>query len=568
MRSLLFILFSLEGVALANGDFLSETPDGNGTCPLWRVRNGTSCVCGSDLSSIIKCDDLGQYLALKTCYCMTYSEQLMKPLVSYCLYSCNLDIHDEFMDVRTTNITELNDVVCGLYSRTGLMCGRCVDGFAPAVYSYSLACANCSNYKYNIIKYIAIAYIPLTVFYVVVIAFRIPVNSGAMIAYVALSQVVAAPGLITFYSARFERYNIRYINGFIVLYTIWNLDFFRSLYEPFCLHPDLTTVDVISLDYILGVYPLVLTVVTYLLVQLHDHSRLLTRICRPLYRCFYRFKKVWNIRESLVKAFATFLVLSYVKIMNVSVELLTPAHGYYDMSGRAVNTTFLYSNGSMEYFGRDHIPYAVLAIVMTALFNVFPLVLMCAYPCQCCQKLLNLIPFKHHVLHTFMDTLQGEFREQPQDCRYFAGFYIALRIVNLIIYAFFKSPLYYLWMTCVVVFFTFLLAVVRPYKHSVYNKLDPWLFSLLVVAYIAVSVRFEGTYIAPKEAPHYRTLISTISIVVLLLPPLYGVLLLVYRILPTWNWKQLYKWTRGLVNHHQELENSLLYQRRDYANLS
>lgn len=38
-----------------------------------------------------------------------------------------------------------------------------------------------------------------------------------------------------------------------------------------------------------------------------------------------------------MKAFATFLVLSYVKIMNVSIELLTPAHGYYDTSGSHVN---------------------------------------------------------------------------------------------------------------------------------------------------------------------------------------------------------------------------------------
>lgn len=569
MNFLLTIVCSFKIVALASGDLQSELlipADVNGTCPLWRARNGTSCDCGNDLSNIVKCDDLGSHLSLKTCYCMTYSEHLMKLLVSYCLYTCGVDIHEEFKRVGATNITGLNDDVCKLYQRTGLMCGRCVDDYAPAVYSYSLACVNCSNYRYSIIKYVAIAYIPLTAFYILVIVFRIPVNSGAMIAYVALSQVVAAPGLITFYSARFERKSIKYVNGFLPFYTIWNLDFFRSLYEPFCLHPKLTTVDIVSLDYILGVYPLVLTIATYLFVRFHDHSRLVTWMCMPLYRCLYRFRKVWNIKESLVKAFATFLVLSYVKIMNVSVDLLTPAHEYYDSSGKPLNEMFLYINGSMEYFGKDHVPYAVLAIVMSVVFNIIPLILLCTYPCRCCHKFLNLFPFKHHILHIFMDTLQGEFKDQPRDCRYFAGLYIALRIVNLFLYAYFKNPVYYLSMACVLMFFVVLLAVVKPYKSSVHNSLDPWLFFMPTVAYISVSIHFVSVYMAPKEAVHYSTAVRMVVVVAMSLFPLYGVALLVYRVFPCWKVKKFIAWMTGLIKR-REMEESLHFQRKEYTRL-
>lgn len=111
----------------------------NNTCPLW--RNGSSCECGNDLSHIVQCN--GKHLSLKTCYCMT--EQYEELMVSYCLYTCGIDVHYEFSKIRTTNITQLNDDVCKLYSRTGLMCGKCIKDHAPAVYSYSLACANCTD---------------------------------------------------------------------------------------------------------------------------------------------------------------------------------------------------------------------------------------------------------------------------------------------------------------------------------------------------------------------------------------------------------------------------------------
>ncbi len=63
-------------------------------------------------------------------------------------------------------------------------------GYAPAVYSYSSACVECKNYKYNWIKYIAIAYIPLTVFYVLMVLLKVSDNSSTMVVYVTVSLPV------------------------------------------------------------------------------------------------------------------------------------------------------------------------------------------------------------------------------------------------------------------------------------------------------------------------------------------------------------------------------------------
>ena len=46
------------------------------------------------------------------------------------------------------------------------------------------------DYKYNWLKYIAVAYGPLTIFYFIIILFRISVTKGYMICYVTVSQVL------------------------------------------------------------------------------------------------------------------------------------------------------------------------------------------------------------------------------------------------------------------------------------------------------------------------------------------------------------------------------------------
>ncbi len=58
-----------------------------------------------------------------------------------------------------------------------LMCSQCEPGYAPALYSYRSACVECKNYKYNWIKYIAIAYIPMTV---LIVLLKVSVNFSTL----------------------------------------------------------------------------------------------------------------------------------------------------------------------------------------------------------------------------------------------------------------------------------------------------------------------------------------------------------------------------------------------------
>ena len=114
---------------------------------------------------------------------------------------------------------------------------------------------------------------------------------------------------------------------YISYLSIWNLDFFKMVYSPFCLHPNASTLQVLSLDYIIAAYPLALIILTYTLVTLHYHNcRLVVCLWRPFLRCCIHFQRQWSIHNSLVDAFATFLLLSYVKFLSVSFDILAPTY--------------------------------------------------------------------------------------------------------------------------------------------------------------------------------------------------------------------------------------------------
>ena len=286
---------------------------------------------------------------------------------------------------------------------------------------------------------------------------------------------------------------------------------------------------VTSLDYIIGVYPLLLILITYFLVKIHDRYVVTSQIWRPLFKPFSLFKgRNWNIKTSLIKAFATFFVLSYVKVLDVSRDLLTSSFTYYNDQHKSFNSLFVFINGSVEYGSKDHVPYFILAIIMSLIFNILPLLLLCVYPCSWFLKCLNRFKCKCLVIHLFMDTFQGCYREKPFDCRSFAGYYIFLRIANSLVYGFTKSFRYHLIMTNIMLFTVILIAAFKPYKRPLRNTIDIVLFLIAVSCYVML---FGGISIPYLFSTLSYTLTSRVyNVVILLVIPIYGVFLLLFRI--------------------------------------
>ena len=371
--------------------------------------------------------------------------------------------------------------------RTGQLCGECEPDTSPPVYSYFPQCVNCTAGTNNWGKYLAISLLPLTGFFLGAVVLRLRVTSTHWNGVVFTFQILTSPILLR--QLAMILYTQRYSNSFfeiladiyITIFSIWNLDFFRMIYPSFCLHPHASTLQILALDYITAAYPLVLIVVTYTLVTLHYRDcRLIVCLWKPFQTGFIHFRRQWSIQNSLVDAFATFLLLSYMKFVSTSCDLLTPTVLYH--SNSTYDTTVLYYDGNVKYFGPKHLPYAVLAIVVVLVFILLPILLLCLYPCLCFQRILNRYHLRSQALNTFMDTFQGSFKDGTngtRDFRYFAAIYLIARVVIQVVLVLTVCNIDVI--ISILVGMILLISTFQPYKKIKFNKVDTVFIGMAII---------------------------------------------------------------------------------------
>ena len=205
------------------------------TCPVWTYPSpsGSECICGDSLSNIIICnpEKLTIQLTVKFfCFILFHDNGANTTLLGTCPYG-NLQ-----RVPRTFNVTQIYDDsrLCSFYNRKGQLCGECAENYTLPGYSYYLGCVKCNNYNNGWIKFIVASFLPLTIFYIIVIIFRISVTSSTLNAFVMVSQIAASPPVIrNIYSHNLVSYHYHDFSQFILklviaITTIWNLDFFRS----------------------------------------------------------------------------------------------------------------------------------------------------------------------------------------------------------------------------------------------------------------------------------------------------------------------------------------------------
>ena len=272
---------------------------------------------------------------------------------------------------------------------------------------------------------------------------------------------------------------------------------------------NISTLQTLTLDYAIAIYPLILITATYALVELHARDcRLIIWIWSPFSKCCARFSRIMDIQASLIKAFATFLLLSYVKLVDSTLTVLVPTVVYN--IHEEILGVHVYYDASYKYFSKEHIPYATMSIILFLIFVISPLMLLLLYPMRCCQKCLNIC---NHgslriVLHTFVDAFQGHFKDGTEpgthDCRWFSAVYFLGRIG--IMYAiFFISDyargyiaaagliimLYGICMSILVI----LMFLLQPYKSKRVNNYHTVLMLILaIICFLSALVSQSKAY--------------------------------------------------------------------------
>ena len=313
-----------------------DTRNTSSICPTWTysTENGF-CECGDTLNGAIQCNLSTHHLAIYRYYCMTYDTSTGNTVAGStgpCKYN-SAYISSKLYHPLQHNLSQLNTKMCGHLHRTGQLCGQCEEGYKLPAYYYGFKCVACDNTKYNWLKYMTVAFAPLTFFLFVVFCFRISATSAQLNAFVLLSQILSAPqGVrVIFLENILHGWTKTVARIVITLYGIWNLDFFRTLFPGICL--DLSFLQVSALDYAIALYPLLLMIIFYVLIEVHDSNyRPIVYMWKPFNRCLSRFRRQWNARASIIDAFATFVLLSYVKLLSVSADILHPTW-VYDVHG-------------------------------------------------------------------------------------------------------------------------------------------------------------------------------------------------------------------------------------------
>ena len=447
----------------------------------------TRCVCGATLAHTVMCNYVNQETAIRAGTCMSYDYSINDTVAGTCPFNYHYPDTQNFYVTLPNDTSELNSFMCSGLNRTGLLCSQCQPGLGPTVLSYTRQCVKCFDEHYGWLLYITATLIPTTILCFLVIIFQFHITSPKMNAFVFLCQFIACVNTLTNpYAYVHYASTLTAVHYFelviITFYGIWNLDFFRYFIPSFCISSDMSTLHAIALDYVVAIYPLLLTIVIYFCIEMHDRGvRLVVCVWRPFHVCFARFRRRWDPKGSVINAFATFLLLSYSKMLTVSCSILD-ANVLYNNRGERVGPVVLFFDASIEYFSRQHLPFAVLAICVLLVFVLFPMILLLLYPMRSFQRCLGYCTrIRWHFLHTFVDAFQGGYKNGTngtRDYRYFAGLYLFFRIVMLS--AFIPCSVY-MWIVRVLFpsVVSLLFAYFNPYTTKYSNILDSVCFAIL-----------------------------------------------------------------------------------------
>ena len=181
--------------------------------------------------------------------------------------------------------------------------------------------------------------------------------------------------------------------------------------------------------------------------------------------------------------------------------LLVPTR-LFNISGDIVGHVLLY-NGAVEYFGTQHLPHAVVAIIVVIIFVLLPPLAMILYPFKCVQRCLTRCRLHRPALVAFMDAFQGCYKDGTnctRDLRFFSAVYFILRVVVFTMYiAFAQVNLYQSLQFCNILMATALtvfVAVVRPYKKNLYNNIDTAMIAFCII--IASACLYKTTLKEPR----------------------------------------------------------------------
>ena len=557
----LLLAIIIGTIAIPAAAYSEESKESNGIdshnndteCSLpWHTydRDTAKCECynNSYTKGTVKCSDTS--VAVLLGYCMTFNEN--GTFVGSChnnyppadyLYVDNGG-DDRYITLPSNaNHSTLNKYMCGNLNRTGMICSQCIEGYGPTVLQVGFTCAKCE--WYGIPLYILLEFGPLTLIFIVLLVFPINITSAPMSCFVMYCQLVST--ILAYDQIISRAINSQSQAASILFYAIgtlsniWNLDFTTFLYfiPPICISSNIKNIHVVLLKYASAAYPLVLISITYIFVELHArNNKVIVWLWRPFHRCTVRTKRVWDPKKSVVDVFASFILLSYSKLLLLSFLSLANTN----IENMPLNPSVsipryhvLQFDTTVTFLGREHIPVLLFAILVLILFIILPVFLLCCYSMKWFKKCLNTCkPTRNWIaLNMFVEKFQQDYcdglNEHHYDLRSFSGMYMVILAVAYMA-EFLLDPIsrYTSWFvfTVWIIIAMLMVLIVRPHKKTYMNVISG-LFLAMIVFHSLLFNTFLNNY--SKLSASELVLPVWMSLVMLSVPQIVFISYLVYK---------------------------------------
>ena len=497
IMSLFLLLTMLSWNCQASSELQSLVED-RVDCPTWHFYNQENgkCECyksiGEFENDVIKCKDSGITL-LEYGQCMTHDGNTT--VVAKCQYfqPNGYDTSEAGYITLPSNISELNEYMCGPLNRRGPLCNECIDGFGLSATSILFTCSNCTHFSltYGIPLYILIEIIPITLFYLFILIFRVNLTSSPMTGFILYSHSVMYSTVIDLDPpVDYIVYRLKYARIVTILfYGIWNLDFFKYILPPFCLSSHLNQIHIALFGYISVVYPLCLIIITLLGIELHGRNfRPIVWFWRPFHKCLANLRKEWNAKNDIIDVFATFLLLSCSKVLYQSLSLIQ-CTSILKANSESEDVSITHISGNdltSSCGGAGHLSFAIPSGFISCLVVILALLLI-LYPFKWFRDMFffSKCGFLNQASITiFVEKFHSCYRNGlngGRDMRSFSGLYFVVRILapfHFLTRRFISQWTYKAILTSSA---TMLIALVRPYKKTYMNVLDSLLLSTFAI---------------------------------------------------------------------------------------
>ena len=475
-------------------------------CPAWFYESSSSsCLCSDDIEGYIECSQETYSSLLHLGKAIGYQQKTDKAVVAHIPYIYPKElVNDRIYALNLSGSNNISDEVKNLCENLHRnvnfskhpYCDHCKKGYGPATYSFGIQCAKCSVPK-GILLYTLLQLLPITIFYVVVLVFRVDLTRPNMFHYVAFCNSITfmfrySGGLVMtyLYSGGAMLKDMMLIG--LTLSGVWTLDFLRFIVPPFCVNSRVHDCVVPFFDFFPVVYLFIVTAIISLLIKLYSYKiRVLLFIWRPFQRLLERFKLNRDPVEAVVHTYATFFCLYLFKTASVAfiTALTSPA---FSQSGKATERLTVYYDPTVKYFETRHITIVMVSFTVAAVLIMPALFLLTFFRTAGVQRFYQMQLGRRWqvILRIFVQTLENGYKDGTngtKDLRPIAGIFFLLIILGCAVVMILLRNLQYTdnipWPFAVGGFsvLAVMYGTLRPYKKRSDNNMAVFMYGVLVI---------------------------------------------------------------------------------------